>query len=439
MSVKSLIVSIVCVAVTLGGGIKEAAAMLDINTWTTTTGARVMFVAAPDLPMVDVRVTLAAGSARDGEQPGLASLTANLLTEGAGEWSADEIAERLDAVGAKISTGVDRDMAWVTLRSLVEEPALNTALETLAAIVAQPRFSTADVERVRRNRLVALTRSEQQPGTVARKALYHMIFADHPYAHDPSGNIESVGAMQPEDLRQFHQRHYQAANAVISLVGALTRPQAEALVEQLSAEWTPGTPAPPISAVTPLAQGEVQRIDFPSSQTHVLVGAPGMRRNDPDYFPLYVGNHILGGGGLVSLLMESVREQRGLSYSVYSYFLPLAEDGPFILGLQTQNAQADAALAVLLDTLAQFIDQGPTEAQLAAAVDNITGGFPLRIASNSKIGHYLAVMGFYDLPLDHLERFNERVRAVTAEQIHDAFRRRVDLQRLHQVLVGRGE
>jgi zinc protease len=161
-----------------------------------------------------------------------------------------------------------------------------------------------------------------------------------------------------------------------------------------------------------------------------------MYRGDPDYFALYLGNHILGGSGLVSLLMEEVREKRGLSYSVFSYFVPMARKGPLLMGLQTQNAQAGVAQEVLLQTLERFIDEGPTQAQLEAAVKNLTGGFPLRIAGNSSIVNYLSVIGFYDLPLDYLDRFPDRIRAVTAEQIRDAFQRRVDPARLAVVAVG---
>jgi zinc protease len=182
----------------------------------------------------------------------------------------------------------------------------------------------------------------------------------------------------------------------------------------------------------------VQRIDFPSSQTHVYLGQPGMRRGDPDYFPLYVGNHILGGSGLVSLLMHEVREKRGLSYSTYSYFAPMAVRGPMIMGLQTKNDQAEEARGVLLDTLQRFIDEGPTDDELDAALKNITGGFPLRIDSNSDVVSYLSVIGFYDLPLDYLDRFTDRVSSVTKEQIRDAYRRRVHPQRLAMVLVGGG-
>jgi zinc protease len=227
-----------------------------------------------------------------------------------------------------------------------------------------------------------------------------------------------------------------ARNAVVALVGAVSREQAEHIAEQVTAGLEAGEPVPPLPAVADPEAAQMQRLDFPSSQSHLLIGQPGMSRKDPDYFALYVGNHILGGNGLVSILSDEVREKRGLSYSVYSYFMPMRDRGPFIMGLQTQNSQAEEARQVLLQTLDRFMAQGPSAKELTAAKQNITGGFPLRISSNSKIVEYLAVIGFYDLPLDYLDRFNERVEAITAEQIRDAFTRRVHPQRFVTIVVG---
>ena len=413
-----------------------AQAVPEIQTWQTPDGAKVLFVAAQELPMVDVRVVFDAGSARDGSKSGLASLTSAMLTEGAGGLDADTIAERVEALGAELGTGTDRDTSFARLRSLSDPDALEVALDTLIKILSAPSFDTAEFERVQQNRLTGLRLAEQDPGEVGQKALYRAIFRDHPYALDPSGTPETVAALTPDELRAFHARFYGAANATIAIVGALNRSQAETLAARLSAELPLVGPPPPLPPVPSLDQGMVKQIVFPSSQTHLYLGQPGMRRGDPDYFALYLGNHILGGSGLVSLLMEEVREKRGLSYSVYSYFLPLERKGPLVMGLQTQNAQAQAAQDVLLDTLSRFIEEGPTDEELEAAVKNITGGFPLRIAGNSKIVSYLAVIGFYDLPLDYLETFPDRIRALTADQVRDAFQRRVHPSRLARVAVG---
>jgi len=407
-----------------------------IESWETGNGARVLFVTAPDLPILDIRLAFDAGSARDGERSGLAALTSAMLSQGAGEWDANALAERLESVGASLGTGSQRDMAFVSLRTLTEKEPMDTALDTLAAVVAEPRFDQADFDRVRENTLVGLRQDEQDPGTVGTKALYRAIFGDHPYAADPGGTLESVGKLGRERLVEHHRRYYVARNAVVAMVGALTRDEAEAVAERVTAGLAPGERAPSPPPVPEPREARRVEIDFPSSQTHIYVGQPGMQRDDPDYFPLYVGNHILGGNGLVSLLMDEVREKRGLSYSVYSYFLPMAQRGPFLMGLQTKNDQAELARGVLMDTLTRFRDRGPTEQELAAAIKNITGGFPLRIASNAKIVEYLAMIGFYRLPLDYLDVFTERVSAVTAEDIRDAFRRRLDPKRFVTVIVG---
>lgn len=166
------------------------------------------------------------------------------------------------------------------------------------------------------------------------------------------------------------------------------------------------------------------------------MGQPGLTRDDPDFFPLYVGNHVLGGSGLVSIISDEIREKRGLSYSAYSYFRPMREAGPYQFGLQTRNDQAELALEVLDQTLVDFVEQGPTKEQLTAAQKNITGGFALRLDSNSKIADYLAMMGFYQLPLDHLETFNSRVNAVTVDQIKAAYQKRIHPQKMVTILVG---
>jgi zinc protease len=187
----------------------------------------------------------------------------------------------------------------------------------------------------------------------------------------------------------------------------------------------------------PAAVSDV-RIAHPSAQSHVRVGAVGMARNDPDFFPLFVGNYVLGGGGFDSRLMREVRDKRGYAYSVYSYFLPMMEAGPFELGLQTKREQTDDALKVARDTVRQFVADGPSEAELTQAKSNLTGGFPLRIDSNSKILDYLSIIGFYRLPLDYLDTWVERVNAVDVAAVKQAFTRRVDPDRLVTVVVGAG-
>jgi zinc protease len=412
-----------------------AAAGPKIESWQTPNGARVLFVAASELPMVDVRVVFDAGSARDGSRPGLASLTNELLTEGAGPWSADELAARVDSVGASLGSDSLRDMAYVSIRSLTEPKALEVAIETLAAVVAAPRFEPGDIERLRNARLVSLRQQEQSAGSVASKAFYRTLYGEHPYATDPDGTPESVAAVTRAELQEFHRRYYVGNNAVVAIVGALDRTQAEALAQRVTAGVPAGERPAKVAEPSPPAPGE-HPMAFPSTQTHIYLGQLGMARHDPDYFPLLVGNHVLGSSGLVSLLGEEVRNKRGLSYSVYSGLLPMRQTGPFMAVAQTKNSQTAAALAVIRQTIADFVASGPTAKDLDEAKRNLTGGFPLRIASNGKIVEQLAVIGFYDYPLDWLDTYVAKVDAVTVEQVRDAFRRRIDPNRAIVVVVG---
>lgn len=411
-------------------------AMPPIEHWQTANGARVYFVPAPELPMLDVQVVFNAGAARDGELPGLAQFTHTLLEKGAGDLSADDIAQQLEGVGARLSGDSLRDMATVGLRSLIEPKYLQPALSVFAKVIAEPSFQRADIDRERERMLVALQYAQQQPSQVADKAFYAALYGKHPYASPPEGTPESLKAIDAKAMRDFHSRYYVARNAVVALVGAVSRAEAERIAEQVVQALPAGEPAAALPPVADLTAASEQRIEHPSSQTHIQIGQPGMRRNDPDYFALYVGNYVLGGGGLVSRLSHEIREQRGLAYSVYSVFMPMAERGPFEIGLQTRNDQADAALQVVRETLAKYVAEGPTAAELDAAKKNITGGMPLRIDSNRKILEYLAVIGFYNLPLDYLDTFNANIDALTLEQVKDALRRRLQPERMLTIRVG---
>ena len=415
----------------------ESGPNFTIQTWQTTNGAKVMFVPAPNIPMLDIHLVFDAGSARDEKLAGLASLTNALMDQGAGAWDTDAIAERIDSIGAVLGNESQRDMATLSLRSLTRDKILKQALETFSEIVSNPRFATTDLERLRKQTLIALQSQAQSPDDIADKKFFQALYGEHPYASPTLGTRESVKQITGKDIRDFYQRYYVARNAVIAIVGAVDRKQAESIAEQVVGKLSAGQAAPALPEVELLKQAITDTHQHPSTQTHILVGQPGMQRLDEDFYSLYVGNHILGGSGFGSRIMQEIREKRGLAYSSYSYFLPLRSKGPFILGLQTRNDQAPEALKVLNETLKSFIKQGPTVDQLEHAKRNITGGFALRVDSNRDIVSYLAMIGFYSLPMDYLDRFNERVEAVTLKQIKDAFQRRVNPDLMVTVQVGR--
>ncbi len=414
-----------------------AAASPRIEHWTTPEGARVLFVSTHALPIVDIQLTFAAGSARDGDLPGIGRLLSNLLDDGAGELDADAIARRFEDLGARFSSESHTDMGIVGLRSLSTPELFAPALETLVTIVQAPAFPEPAIERERRQQLIAIQAEKESPGAIARRAFMAAVYRDHPYGRSPLGDQASLSRIDHEALLEHYRRYYAAGNAVIAIVGDLDTDRARRVAGRIAEALPKGPAAPALPPVPPLDTTRTIAIDFPSTQTHLLIGQPGMRRNDPDYFPLYVGNHILGGSGLVSRISEEIRERNGLAYSAYSYFSPMQAEGPFTVGLQTRNEQADRAERLVMRLLRDFIENGPTPAELESSKKAITGGFPLRLSSNGKIVSNLAMIGFYRLPFDYLDSFNQQVEAVTLDQIKAAFRRRIDPDRLVIVRVGR--
>lgn len=408
-----------------------------IEQWQTTTQTPVFFVKTEGLPLVDIRVMFDAGSARDSgvEESGLASLTAQLLETGAGEFNADEIAGKFERVGAVLGAGISVDMAWLDLRSLTTPELLNPALGTLELLLTQPTFNSRDFDREKNRVLTALKQREESPGALAKYAFYKALYGQHPYAHSTLGEIAAVSRMHVDDVKAFHKKWYVSENATIVIVGDMTQDRAREISEQLIAKINRGRKAPALPAVSPQL-GQNIHINYPSKQTHVLSGLLGIDRNDADYFPLVVGNHILGGASLVSILFEEVREKRGLAYSTYSYFSPMARQGPFIMGAQTRNDQLDETLSVMHKTVADFVLQGPSEAQLTAAKKNITGGFPMRFDTNKELLKYISMIAFHDLPVNYLTLYPEKVLAVTTAQIKEAFERRIVLESLTTVTVG---
>lgn len=408
-----------------------------IQHWQTANGARVYFVPAPELPMVNVSVIFDAGGVRDEDKGGLSQLTSSLLSDGADNLNADQIAEHFEGLGAQFSAHADGEMATVSLRSLSKPELLQPALDVMARILRQPTFPQDSLERERKRMLIGLRQQKESPEQIAALAFDKAVYGDHPYGAPPRGTEASVNALTRDDVVKYHGRYYVARNSIVAIVGALDRAQAQVLAETLVGGLPQGEIPPPLPRVRDLSAANTITIEHPSAQTHILIGQPGISRSDPDYFTLYVGNHTLGGSGLVSRLSEEIREKRGLSYSVYSYFVPMRDRGPFTLGLQTRNEKAAEATQVVHDVLANFVAKGPTAKELHASKQNITGGFPLRIDTNKKIIGYIGMIAFYNMPLDYLDTFIANVESVTLPKIQDAFKRRVQPDKMVTVMVGR--
>lgn len=438
MSIKKSLNKWMAVATGIIGAVlaMPAYAALNIHHWQTSQGAAVYFVENHDLPIIDISTNFAAGSARDGDKSGLAGITRYLMTLGAAGLTDQQISNGIADVGAILGGELDADRAGLKLRTLSSAREQQAALDIYINILHKPDFPEAILSREKARIIAGLKEAATQPASIANKTFMKALYGNHPYAVEEEGAPEAVSALQRDDLQKFYQQYYGAKNAVIALMGDMTPEQAKAIAERISSGLPDSLAAGQLPAVEYPQTAVERRIPHPASQSHILLGYPGVKRGDADYFALYVGNYILGGGGFVSRLTEEVREKRGLVYSVYSYFMPLQELGPFQIGLQTKRDQAEDALKLVRETLRKFISKGVTEAELKAAKQNIIGGFPLRIDSNSKILDYLSVIGFYKLPLNYLDEFNGKVDAVTAAQIQDAFSRRINPDNMVTVVVG---
>lgn len=425
-------------AVALLCATQQVFAILPIEQWQTSTGAKVLFVANRDLPMLDVSVDFPAGSGYDSKQKaGVAAMTNGLLRLGADGLGEDDIARRFADVGAALGGRFDTDRAGLSLRTLSDPQQRVPALDLLARILRAPEFPAAVLNREKARQIGALKEADLKPDSQAGRIFYQLTFREHPYALRSVGEVDTVGAMTRDDLLAFYRRHYVAERAVVAIMGDVSRAEAGAIAEQLTRGLQrAGNETAVLPQVAPLANAVTRVVAHPAAQSHILIGAPGIRRSDPDYFPLFVGNHILGGGGFVSRINEEVRQKRGLAYSAYSYFSPQQVPGPFVIGMQTRRDQAEEALAVTRKTLREFVSNGATEKELLAAKQNIVGGFPMRIDSNRKIHEYLAVIGFYNMPINYLDDFIANVERVTVADIKAAFTKHVDPDKLVTVVVG---
>ncbi|MGD9773462.1 M16 family metallopeptidase [Diaphorobacter sp.] len=428
---------------------QSAWALLPIQHWTQDNGARVWLVESPAIPMVDVQVDFDAGARRDpAPQAGLAAAAALMASKGVtagapGEGALDEndLGEAWADLGASFEAGAERDGLAFSLRSLTEPDLLDRAARLAARQMGQPSYAAAVWQRERERWSASIKEADTRPGTVASKAFATAVYGGHSYGQRATG--QTLANIQVADLQAFHARYLQACRARVSIVGALSREQAQQLVQTLLARLPAQqagaagcAPLPPVPEVPPLAAAAQQDVAFNSAQAHVLMGQPGIVRSDPDFLALLVGNHILGGGGFTSRLTHEVREQRGLSYSVGSSFSPGLHAGAFVAGLQTRPDQAAQAVQVTRDVLARFVADGPTEAELRAAKDNLIGGFALRIDSNRKLLANVVNIARNDLPLDYLEHWTDRVQALTVADIRAALQRKLQPERMVTVVVG---
>lgn len=415
-----------------------AQAGVDIQRWTTGNGTEVLLVEQHDNPIVDMQVNFkGAGSVFNPEgKSEVAEFTAALLTDGTEKLDEEAFNAAADDIAAQIDSSSGQESSAAVLRSLSRPETLKKAAGLLNQSLTHPRFDPAVFDRRQKEAVTALQQQETTPDYNAGRALTKLAYPNHPYGSGANITTESIRKVNLDDIRAFHRSHYGKDNAIVAIVGDINRKQADRLVKNV----LNGLPERSNAAknVPPVQQQPAQRRDIPfaGEQAQVLLGMPLIKRHDPDYYALVAGNYILGGGGFDSRLMKVLRDRHGYTYGVHSTLEPATEAGMFTIGYSTQKKNTKDSLAQAQAVIKQFIEEGPTEEELAQAKANIIGSFPLRFDSNAKLVKYLSIIGYHNLPNDYLEAYPKAIGKLTVEQVKDAWQRRVKPEDLHIVVVG---
>jgi zinc protease len=431
-------------AVFMIGLLPSAYAILPIEKLDSFKGAQAYLVQTKALPMVDIEISIDAGNRYDpAAKSGLATVAGQLMNYGAkshkGLLTEAQIADEIADLGANLGVSVSGERAVMRIRTLSRKDLRDRAVQLASAMLSAPTYDVKILSREKQRMTTALLESETKPESVLDRRFRKSVYGNYPLANSPS--VQSIANISATDLQQFHKQFYRGDRMIVSIVGDVSKAEADQIVQGLLQRVPQSGPSiaklPEFerSPVEPLNQREVT-IPFDSQQAHIAMGMTAVTRSNPDYFPLLVGNYVLGGGGFVSRLMAEVREKRGFAYSVSSYFAPGKNVGIFQAGLQTKSDQAALALEVMSSTIAQFIADGPSQSELDAAKANLINGYPLRIDNNRKLLDNVSSIAWNDLPLDTMEVWTKQVEAVSLEQVKAAFQKYLAMDRMKIVVLG---
>ena len=444
MQLNKLIKQAYLAMVLTAGLLSSAYAILPIEKLDSYRGAQAFLVQTKALPMVDIEISIDAGDRYDpAVKSGLATVAGQLMNYGAksnvGLLTEAQIADEIADLGANLNVSVGGERAVMRIRTLSRKDLRDRAVQLASAMLSAPTYDAKILVREKQRMTTALLESDTKPESVLDRRFRKAVYGNYPLANSPS--VQSITNINATDLQQFHKQFYRGDRMIVSIVGDVSKAEAaeivQSLLQKVPQSGSPIAKLPEFnrSPIEPLSQRKVN-IPFDSQQAHIAMGMTAVTRSNPDYFPLLVGNYILGGGGFVSRLMSEVREKRGLAYSVSSYFAPGKDVGIFQAGLQTKNDQAALALEVLSTTITQFIANGPTQTELDAAKANLMNGYPLRIDNNRKLLDNVSSIAWNNLPLDTMDVWTKQVEAVSLEQVQQAFQKYLAMDRMKIVVLG---
>jgi len=408
-----------------------------VQTWTTEAGTVVKFVEARGLPIVDVTLRFKAGTVQDTAHCGLAALTLYMLDEGSQRYTAAQQAEHLERLGAIFEKQIRLEHATLSLRSLSTKAVLEPALALFTDLVAHPAFLPSALENVKQHLLQSSAARERHPVLKARNEAFRHLFGGHPYGRPLGSTEEGIKAVTTDDLRTFHRRAYSASNLEMVVVGDLSLADAQALARQISQALPQNWSAADVPKV-PAATGTTLHVEQPGASSAVLLALPlNVPANDPEFPALVLASEVLG-EGLESRLMVEMRQRRGLTYGVHTRISPLRAGGLLTVEWDVAPAHVKGSQELVVNLLRDFIEQGPTHAELQVARKQLEGQLLRGIAENKRLAALLTELTHQRQPEDHLNTYIDRINTLTPPEVRAAMQRHLDLSYTVQVNVGPG-
>lgn len=411
----------------------------EVERFTLSNGLPVWVVEKREVPLVTVQLIFEAGGIADPPgQPGLASLTAAMLTEGTTSRTATQIANQVDLLAADLNTGAGRETGVVSLSTLSRS--LEPALDIFADVIVNPAFNQDDWERVQQQRLVSLIQTLDQPSALAGQEFARLVYGDtHPYGRPLQGTPESVTAITPADLRRLHQQYYVPTNGNLIVVGDVDTDRLRDRLERAFSDWE-RAPAPAgvmPGAVADPPETHIYLIDKPgAAQSEIRIGHPGIARNHPDYFPILVLNGLLG-GDFTSRINLNLREDKGYTYGASSSFTMARIAGPFVAGAAVQTAVTRESVIEFMNELEGIRTSNPvTSAELESTKSALIRREPLLLETNSRIAGRIADLVRYDLPADYFDQYTDRIAEVTVDDVNRVAREQLRPGNMAIVVVG---
>ena len=410
---------------------------VEISKYVTKNGVEILYTKSENIPMIDIKITFDAGSNKDGELKGLSMLTHSLLDEGTSKMNSEAIASAFESTGAIFSTSVNKDKSSVSLRSLADKKYLEPSVKMLIKILSDSVFPKSEVILQKERTLSSISEDKSDPSEVSSNLFFKEIYGNYAYGFPSIGSEESIEKIKRKDIINFYKENINSSNASIAIVSSLSKKDIINLSEKISKSLSFSSPKK--NSLNNFQKNNKKKYifkKFNSEQAHIYIGGQSIKRGSKNHLPLYVGNYIFGGSGFSARLMKELRVKRGLTYGVYSYIYPMKNIGPFVVGIETKAEQAQESVRLIHKMLKEFHANGPTDKELTHAKEAIINGFPLRIDSNQDILNYLSMINYYDLPINYLNTFTDKISKITKKDILRAFKEEIDVNNLITLVVG---